>query len=60
MNNKLITLIIGLLIVVCGLYWVFGLPMVGNPEIPTSAEAIARGEYIYNAGGCDACHNNGG
>lgn len=60
MNNKFITLVIALVIVLSGLYWVFGLPMVGNPEIPTSAEAIARGEYLYNAGGCDACHNHGG
>ncbi len=56
MNNKLISLIIVLAIVLSGLYWVFGLPMVGSPVIPVSADAIARGEYIYNAGGCAACH----
>jgi len=56
MNNKLITLVIALVIVLSGLYWVFGLPMVGNPEISASEEAIARGAYIYNAGGCAACH----
>jgi mono/diheme cytochrome c family protein len=56
MNKKLIPLVIVLVILLGGLYWVFGLPLVGNPEIPTSAEAIARGEYIYNAGGCGACH----
>lgn len=56
MKNKFLPLIIVLVIVLGGLYWVFGLPLVGDPEIPTSAEAIARGEYIYNAGGCGACH----
>ena len=49
-------LIIVLVIILGGLYWVFGTPGVGNPEIPTSPEAIARGAYIYNAGGCGACH----
>ncbi len=56
MNKKLMPLVIVLVVILGGLYWVFGMPMVGNPEIPTSAEAIARGEYIYNAGGCGACH----
>ena len=56
MNNKFLPLVVVLAILLAGLYWVFGLPMVGNPEISTSPEAIARGEYIYNAGGCAACH----
>ncbi len=56
MNKKFIPLIIIVVILLGGLYWIFGLPMVGDPEIPTSPEAIARGEYIYNAGGCAACH----
>jgi len=56
MKNKLLPLVILLAIVMGGLYWVFGLPLVGNPEISTSAEAIARGGYIYNAGGCASCH----
>ena len=47
-------------IIVASLYWVFGLPRVGNPEIPTSAEAIARGEYLVNAGGCASCHQEEG
>jgi len=59
MNNKLIPLGVVLVIVLGGLYWVFGLPMVGDPQIPTSAEAIARGAYLYNAAGCDACHKHG-
>tara|TARA_R110000824_G_scaffold336_9_gene2319 strand:+ start:115191 stop:116051 length:861 start_codon:yes stop_codon:yes gene_type:complete len=56
MNNKFVSLLLVLVIVVAGLYWAFGLPRVGNPEIPTSVEAIARGEYLYNAAGCGACH----
>ena len=43
-------------VVLVVLYLVFSTPSVGNPEIPTGPEAIARGEYIYNAGGCGACH----
>lgn len=56
MNKKFISLIVALIIIVVGLYWVFGIPRVGNSEIPTSAEAIASGEYLYNAAGCAACH----
>lgn len=53
MNKKLLLAAV----VVLGLvYWVFHTPSVGNPEIPTGPEAIARGEYIFNAGGCAACH----
>ena len=56
MNNKFLPLVVVLVVLLGALYWVFGIPMVGSPEIPTSAEAIARGGYIYNAGGCAACH----
>ena len=56
MNSKKIISGVAVVIILGGLYWVFGLPSVGNPEIPTSAEAIARGEYLVNAGGCAACH----
>jgi mono/diheme cytochrome c family protein len=49
--------VLGVAVVALGLaYWVFHTPSVGNPEIPTGPEAIARGEYIFNAGGCGACH----
>lgn len=45
-------------VIVLGLlYWVFAPPSVGNPQIPTDAAAIARGAYIYQAGGCGACHH---
>ncbi len=56
MNKKFVSLLLSLIVVVAGLYWFFGIPRVGNPEIPTSAEAIASGEYLYNAAGCAACH----
>ncbi|HTQ99279.1 MAG TPA: cytochrome c [Candidatus Acidoferrum sp.] len=35
---------------------VFAPPMVPDTPLPTGPEAIARGEYIFNAGGCAACH----
>jgi mono/diheme cytochrome c family protein len=60
MNKKFTPLVIILVIVLGGLYWVFGLPMVGNPDIPTSPEAIARGAYLWEAGGCGACHQHDG
>lgn len=60
MNNKFIPLVVVLVVVLGGLYWVFGLPMVGNPELPTSPEAIARGAYLWQAGGCGACHQRDG
>lgn len=51
------TIVAGVIVVVLvGLYWVFGLPRVGDPVIPTTAEAIERGEYLVNAGGCASCH----
>lgn len=58
MNGKKITVLVILAIMLGVLYWLFGKPSTGNPEIPTSAEAIARGEYLVNAGGCAACHHS--
>ncbi len=37
-------------------YAVFAPPSVPDLELPTDAASIARGEYIFNAGGCGACH----
>lgn len=37
-------------------YGVFRMPSVPDTPLPTGADAIARGEYIFNAGGCGACH----
>ncbi len=56
MNNKFVSLVLSLVVVVGAVYWVFGLPRVGKPEIPSSQEAIVQGEYLYNAAGCAACH----
>ncbi len=56
MNKKSLPLVIVAVILLGLLYWVFGVPSVGNPDIPTDAASIARGAYIYNAGGCGACH----
>lgn len=56
MKKKTIPLIVVAVIVLGLLYWAFGVLSVGNPEISTDPAAIARGAYIYNAGGCGSCH----
>ena len=39
------------------LFWVFAPPPVAvNSAIPSGDEAIARGEYLFSAGGCISCH----
>jgi mono/diheme cytochrome c family protein len=56
MSNKSIVLA-GLGVVALGvLYGVFSLPSVDDVALPTGPEAVARGEYVFNAGGCGACH----
>lgn len=47
-------------IVVALLYWVFHVPAVGNPAIPTDVASIERGAYLYNAAGCASCHQEEG
>ncbi len=39
-----------------GSYWLFGVPSVDERELPTSTDALARGEYLVTAGGCLSCH----
>jgi mono/diheme cytochrome c family protein len=56
MNKKVIPLAVVAVIVLGLLYWAFGVPSVGDPAISTDPAAIARGAYIYNAGGCGSCH----
>ena len=56
MNKSAITLGVVAVVVLGLLYWVFGMPSVGNPPLPTDAASLARGEYLFNAGGCGACH----
>ena len=60
MKKKHIVLAAVALVAIGVLYWVFGVPSVGNPQIPTDPAAIARGEYLYNAGGCASCHQPSG
>ena len=54
--KKAIALGVAILIVLGGFYWAFGTPEVEEVAIPTSEEAIARGEYLTHAGGCARCH----
>lgn len=49
-------LLIGGIVVLGIAYAVFRKPSVADAEISTDPAAIARGEYIFNAGGCGACH----
>ncbi|MDT8399270.1 MAG: cytochrome c [Pseudomonadales bacterium] len=56
MNKKHFSAAAILVILLGALYWVFALPDVGNPALPTSPGALARGEYLVNAGGCISCH----
>ena len=56
MNKKAVVIGVVLIIAVAIFYWVFSMPAVANAEIPTSPEAIARGEYLTHAGGCASCH----
>ena len=38
-------------------FWLFPTPAIsGSTTIPDSEEAIARGEYLFAAGGCISCH----
>ena len=60
MNKKTTTLLVAAIVVLAVVYWVFALPSVGNPQIPTDAASIARGAYSYQAGGCGACHEPDG
>lgn len=56
MSKKLVAMGIAVIVILGGLYWVFGMPGVPEAEIPTSEEAIARGAYLTHAGGCASCH----
>jgi mono/diheme cytochrome c family protein len=51
------SIVVGLGVVALGvLYAVFRLPSVEDAALPTGPEAIARGQYTFNAAGCGACH----
>lgn len=60
-KKKSVRILAVLLVIMVGLlYWVFHRPSVGNPALPTDAESIARGAYLYNAAGCGSCHQEEG
>ena len=58
MNRFSVTLSLSGLTALAGaLFWVFVPPPVAvNAVIPSSDEAVARGEYLFSAGGCISCH----
>ena len=60
MKTKQIVLSVAGVVALGILYGVFAPPSVPDAELPTDAAAIARGEYIYNAGGCGSCHQTDG
>ena len=38
-------------------FWVFAAPSIaGVTSIPSTADAVTRGEYLFAAGGCISCH----
>jgi mono/diheme cytochrome c family protein len=58
MSNKF-KLILVVVVMAVGYQIVFGMPSLSftPPDtFSTDAKTLARGEYLYNAGGCDACH----
>ena len=56
MSSKTIVAALVLIALVALSYWLFAVPAVGNPAVPTSKAAIERGEYLVAAGGCVSCH----
>lgn len=50
------TLLIAGVVVLGAAYAVLRKPSVADAEISTDPAVIARGEYIFNAAGCGACH----
>ncbi|MDY6984780.1 MAG: cytochrome c, partial [Pseudomonadota bacterium] len=56
MKKTTLSLIVVGVLVLGVLFWLFAPPSVGNPELATDADSIARGAYAYNAAGCGSCH----
>lgn len=56
MNSRIVVSAAAVIVILGAFYLVFGMPRVADAEIPTSEEAIARGEYLVHAGGCISCH----
>lgn len=56
MKSRLLLILVFGLLFGGGSYWLFGVPSVDERELPTSTDALARGEYLVTAGGCLSCH----
>jgi len=50
------TLLIAAVLAVALGWWLFAEPSVAPLELPASAVAVERGEYLVAAGGCISCH----
>mgnify|MGYP001600249521 CR=1 FL=1 len=56
-KRRTLLLGISILLLVSGAALIFFSPSVNqSAQLPTSPAAIARGEYLVNAGGCVSCH----
>ena len=47
---------VGLIAGVIVTYWLFAVPNVADLALSDSSDAIARGQYLVDAGGCVSCH----
>jgi len=56
MSQRLYGLATVTILVVIMVLWLFIPPTVPEVAIPSSAEAIERGQYLIHAGGCISCH----
>lgn len=56
MKLRILLLVLFGLLLGGGSFWLFGLPAVEQRSLPTSADALTRGEYLVTAGGCLSCH----
>ena len=54
-TTKIVLSVIGVVGLGVAVY-LFAPPSVPDLPLPTGPEAIAKGEYLFNAGGCGACH----
>ncbi|MDO9318110.1 MAG: cytochrome c [Gammaproteobacteria bacterium] len=57
LRNPLVPISITFLLLI-SLYGLLRLPEVADLTIPEGSEAVQRGEYLVNAGGCISCHQN--
>lgn len=57
LRNPLVPISITFLLLI-SLYCLLRLPEVADLTIPVGIEAVQRGEYLVNSGGCISCHQN--